>query len=702
MKDCFQTDMLMIYMDENGRCIYELDSSYIVSYLKQKGLKAKLLTNYEMFGITELVNQILSYKPRTVVFVLHENNFHAINRVSEELKRRVEELFIIAGGTIATFAPEKVLKFAPSIDVCYINEGEETVLELVESIKHGEDYSQTSICYRDESGIIKKTPIRPLHERLDDYDSPYLSGVIDPVAMFEKNRMVTVLLSRGCVFNCKFCNWMAIRRRGIRYHSVDRVIEELKFILLKLKDSKKTVQVRFMDDLFTANKNTIKELCRRIQEENLKFEFRFHTRPDCIDEELIRILHEAGCTRMSFGLESAVPEILHSMGKVNSKSDNDYEAEKRYIEKTKEVVQYANKYNVESIVNVICGWYKEDINDIKRTIEYVKEIKAARYFPAIITYFAGTEAYKEVEPLVAEHIKELERKGEPVFNLTYKTCPSLYQYNPYELDHLENDQPALYKLKDRKIIQQIMGIGFEKHDNRQLFLSYRNDLKFDWVVRNMLLTTQISLISESENCQIISYPKMIYGYECVEDGEYANESHAENRLKSRIITIDDLISGQQIEKYSILRLRNSEDIDTLYDYLSQLSIQDFTELFSSNGKAMFIQDFCMLTDSCQACNASRLYAKENGQICTCIHGTEIGNIKEDISLDKIQKQMVQYREKEYEIRGCRECELVDKCAKCLYVDNIGRDEYCRIQKDAAKRRLFKRISKIMTMDYYFS
>ena len=162
-----------------------------------------------------------------------------------------------------------------------------------------------------------------------------------------------------------------------------------------------------------------------------------------------------------------------------------------------------------------------------------------------------------MEPLVANHIKELESKGEPVFNLTYNTCPSLYRYNPYELNHMDYNQPVMYKLKDRRIIQQIMGIGFETNHNRQLFLSFRNDMKIDWIIRNMLLTTQISLARENENCQIISYPKMIYGYECVENGEYANESHAEIRLNSRIITLNELISNQELDKYSILELRNA-------------------------------------------------------------------------------------------------------------------------------------------------
>lgn len=703
MNDYFQTDMLMVYMDQSGMCVYDLDAAYIVSYLKQNGFKANILINYDMFSIDELVDQILSYKSRSIVFILFESNFHAIKRIAEMLKIKSEkESVIIAGGNIATFSPEKALRFAPYIDICYLNEGEDTILELVQCINKGLPYDDVlGICYRSADGSIIVNQLRQLHECLDDFASPYLSGVIDPRVMFEKNRMVTMLLSRGCVFNCKFCNWMPIRRKGVRFHSIDRVINELKYIIEKTKDSKKIVQVRFIDDLFTANRNTVIELCKRIKEERLKLEFRFHTRPDCIDEELIRILHEAGCTRMSFGLESAVPKILHSMGKINSKEDDAYEAEKRYIRKTKKVVEVAKKYHVETIVNIICGWYEEEIDDINQSFQYVKEIGADRYFPAILTYFPGTEAFSEVEPLVADYIQQLEAEGEPVFNLTYSKCPFIYRYNPYELEHMSNDQPAMYKLKDRRIIQQIMGIGFVSEHNRQLFLSARKDMKFDWVARNMLLTTQVSLVSENDDFQIISYPKMVFGYECVKNGEYRNESCTEICLNSKKITVNDVISTKDIDKYSILYLRNASEVERLCDYLSKMSIAEFTALFSTNGKALFIQDFCMWVGECQACSVSRMYLKENGQICSCKNGKAIADMDDDIFMDKIQKTVNQLREEEYTIRGCKHCEIYDICSKCLYVNHIGRQEYCAIQKETTKRRLFNRIYKIKIMDYFF-
>lgn len=147
-------------------------------------------------------------------------------------------------------------------------------------------------------GKVMTTQPRELHKSLDKYPSPYSSSVIDPIEMYNEDRVVTMFLSRGCVFNCRYCNYSAVSRHRIHYHSVEYVMNELRYIMKKGQERGVLLQVQFVDDLFTANHQLILELCTQIQAEDWNLPFRFHTRSDFLTEELIQVLKKSGCTRI--------------------------------------------------------------------------------------------------------------------------------------------------------------------------------------------------------------------------------------------------------------------------------------------------------------------------------------------------------------------------------------------------------------------
>jgi hypothetical protein len=80
------------------------------------------------------------------------------------------------------------------------------------------------------NGTVVSTPSHPLISsgkkggELDAISSPYLTGVI----LLGEN--TGILISRGCVYPYTYCNFSAMFNHIIRYHSADRVIQELKYI----------------------------------------------------------------------------------------------------------------------------------------------------------------------------------------------------------------------------------------------------------------------------------------------------------------------------------------------------------------------------------------------------------------------------------------------------------------------------------------
>ena len=66
--------------------------------------------------------------------------------------------------------------------------------------------------------------------------------------------MISVATSRGCPFSCTFCSVPGMYGHAFRTHSIGRVLEELAL-------HKGNLYTFFADDIFTANKKRVKELC---------------------------------------------------------------------------------------------------------------------------------------------------------------------------------------------------------------------------------------------------------------------------------------------------------------------------------------------------------------------------------------------------------------------------------------------------------
>ncbi len=68
--------------------------------------------------------------------------------------------------------------------------------------------------------------------------------------------------------------------------------------------------VNIYDDLFTANKKRVLELCEKLSRQPPGINFNCAVRVGYTDDDLLRMLREAGCLMVSLGIESADPDML--------------------------------------------------------------------------------------------------------------------------------------------------------------------------------------------------------------------------------------------------------------------------------------------------------------------------------------------------------------------------------------------------------
>jgi hypothetical protein len=184
------------------------------------------------------------------------------------------------------------------------------MLGLARALSNGKELSRVpGLCFLREDDEVVETGPAHGEKDLDEYASPYLTDLID---LKYKARAV-MLTSRGCSYDCAFCYTPNASRRRVRFHSIGRILEEMKYL-----KSRGMPAFWFADPNFSSSRKRLVTLLEAIVREVSGVNFWCQTRYDLVDEELVALLRRAGADNVAFGLESANPEVL---GRINKPID---------------------------------------------------------------------------------------------------------------------------------------------------------------------------------------------------------------------------------------------------------------------------------------------------------------------------------------------------------------------------------------------
>ncbi|MDD5614392.1 MAG: radical SAM protein [Candidatus Omnitrophica bacterium] len=247
--------------------------------------------------------------------------FDAVKKLSAAIKKHSPGIKIIAGGAHPTALPEDTLRECPDIDYLCIGEGEGAILDFLKFLRGEINIAGVpSLAYRDNGRIIKNS----LLDNKDNLDS--LPKPARHLLPMERYRLTasrtkksgfcpTIILARGCPFDCRFCSHPF--GRTFRRHSVKRVIEEIQ----ELQEIYSTGQFNFEADTLTLDKQFIMELCGAIIKEGLDIRWTCESRTDTVDEQALKMMKDAGCWQISYGVESGSQRLLDIINKGIKKED---------------------------------------------------------------------------------------------------------------------------------------------------------------------------------------------------------------------------------------------------------------------------------------------------------------------------------------------------------------------------------------------
>lgn len=346
---------------------------YIGALLKENGFETDILNCHGMRGRPDLIReQLLEQKASLIgISILNANRWGGLEiaAMAKEIDPHVKVVF---GGVGATFLYELFLKNFRQVDAVVLGEGEYAFLDIARWVE------DRSFCLLDE---IKGIAFRREGEIIKTEEAPFISNLDTlpvPSGYFDYQHVCS---SRGCPNSCSFCGSPRFWGNRVRFHSPEYFVGQLELLF-----KRGTSFFYFSDDTFTINRVRAIEICREIIERGLAISWAAISRVDYVDEDLLFWMRKAGCTQISYGVESGSETIRNSVLKKNLKRED-----------IKKAFFLTQSFGILARAYIIYGSPKETSDTIHKTIALLEEIKPLAAVFYILDLFPGTELYEDIK-----------------------------------------------------------------------------------------------------------------------------------------------------------------------------------------------------------------------------------------------------------------------------------------------------------------
>jgi radical SAM superfamily enzyme YgiQ (UPF0313 family) len=321
-------------------------------------------------------------------------------KTAEAVKEVNRGIKVVMGGPHASVMPATFLDGYTAVDYVVMREGEFTMTKLIESIDGGRDIATVNGIAFVEEGKLVINEQREFIMNLDCLPLPAYE-LVDMERYFYFNekgkdgretyrypgseRSVSMITSRGCPFNCIFCSIHLGMGRRFRAHSVDFVVNHIKY----LKETYNIKHIHFEDDNFSFDISRFNSILDSMIKNN--FNITWDTpngvRADYLNEDILKKCAISGCTYLRIGVESANREVSEEI--VRKHLD---------IDKVTEIARLCNKIGIDVEAFYIIGFPGEKIKQMKETIDFaVKQERLYGLYPYDMftaTPLIGTDLYK--------------------------------------------------------------------------------------------------------------------------------------------------------------------------------------------------------------------------------------------------------------------------------------------------------------------
>jgi radical SAM superfamily enzyme YgiQ (UPF0313 family) len=361
-----------------------INLAYIAASLEEEGANVKIIDFcIEKFIKEKFLLYLKKFNPKIIGFTSMTPSILFVKDIAKVIKEYDKNILIILGGMHISALPKRTLKEIPNIDIGVCGEGDITIKEIYHAKSSNKPYKNIDgIVYR-SNRKIEITPKRELIKNLDKIPFParhlfymdkYKKSHVSRGFSRKHMKMMEIFTSRGCPNKCIYCS-NANFNHYVRFRSYENIVSEIDSLIKNYQINHISIE----DDTFTINKPLLKKLCKYFKEKNITWNC--NARVDTVDFKLIKIMKDAGCKKISFGVESGSQRILE-LNKKNTK-----------INQIKNAFKWAKKAKIRFVEGtfILGSHTDETIEEIKNTKDLMFELMPDIIMLSVMCPFPGTE-----------------------------------------------------------------------------------------------------------------------------------------------------------------------------------------------------------------------------------------------------------------------------------------------------------------------
>lgn len=289
--------------------------------------------------------------------LVQKDSLREVVRQAKELGKRV-----VIGGPYITTTIEEL----PEVDHIFIGEAETTLPQFVEDLARGEAQRTYKAIDRPP---LATTPVADFH-----------------LADIKSYSSMSIQYSRGCPFNCEFCDIIEIYGRVPRTKSNQQVLAELDALLAVGWQG--TVFV--VDDNFIGNKKNVRQLMPELADWQERHGHPFSLLTEASvnladDEDLLSDMRRAGFRKVFLGIETPVEESLKEAQKSQNRGN--------LLESVKKI----QSYGMEVMAGFIVGFDNDPDDIFERQINFIRDSAIPLAMVGLLTALPDTQLWRRLE-----------------------------------------------------------------------------------------------------------------------------------------------------------------------------------------------------------------------------------------------------------------------------------------------------------------
>jgi len=360
-----QEPLHLLYL---GKVIKDIANPVILDYTADK------------YDPGELIDKLNNYKPKIVGFTFTAASYLTFKQILDDIStvKRKNEFITVAGGVQASSMADYTFRNNPDLDFIIYGEGEIPFRDFVNSKSN--QYDKVKNLFSRDKG----TPYKGDEYNLVDVEElgwPDRTKVSQTKYRDYKTlgKLGNIFSSRGCPYACSFCYNSLKENRGLRFRSVESLIEEV----LEAKNKFDIHDFFILDDFFTIKIERVKSFCSEILSKNIDIRWACQGRADLGDYEMFKLMKDSGCKSIGMGIESIIDRNLNYMGKKTNK------------EKMIKTIGLAQKAGLQLRGNFIIGFPGESHEEIKTNINFAASLKLHRTAFFMLTPYPHSMIWNE-------------------------------------------------------------------------------------------------------------------------------------------------------------------------------------------------------------------------------------------------------------------------------------------------------------------